>query len=216
MVIDMVLVEILAAVLAVSLVSLIGVMTLSASKKLVGRMLPAMVSFATGTLLAAAFLDLIPEALDYGAPNVMLLTLFGIVSFFMLEKFIHWHHHHAAKDRHAFTYLNLIGDGFHNFIDGIVIAASFLSSPALGITTTMAIIFHEIPQEIGDFFLLIYGGFSRTKALAFFFLSHLEGALPYLLAYTAGHFVYIASADIIPQLVAQRGARVSAVQIASM
>ena len=227
-----VLYDILASVLAVSLLSFVGLVTLSIKKIILERMLFLLVSFATGTLLAAAFLDLIPEAMEYEAANVMLFPLLGIMTFFLLEKSIHWHHHHTKKEVHAFTYLNLIGDGFHNFIDGIVIAASFLHSPALGVTTTIAIIFHEIPQEIGDFSLLIHGGFSRAKALFFnflsaltavaggvlgyFFISSLESALPYLLAYTAGHFIYIATVDLLPELVAHKSPKVSALQVAAI
>src|SRR3989338_8372539 len=227
-----VLYDILASVLAVSLLSFVGLVTLSIKKIILKRMLFLLVSFATGTLLAAAFLDLIPEAMEYEAANVMLFPLLGIMTFFLLEKSIHWHHHHAKKEVHAFTYLNLIGDGFHNFIDGIVIAASFLHSPALGVTTTIAIIFHEIPQEIGDFSLLIHGGFSRAKALFFnflsaltavvggvlgyFFISSLESALPCLLAYTAGHFIYIATVDLLPELVAHKSPKVSALQVAAI
>jgi len=224
---------ILAAVIAVSLISFAGVFTLSLKKELLDKILFILVSFATGTLLGAAFLDLIPEAIEYEAANVMLFPLLGIVSFFIIEKFIFWHHHHTGeKEVHSFTYLNLIGDGFHNFIDGIVIAASFLHSIPLGIATTIAIIFHEIPQEIGDFSLLIHGGFSRGKALffnfvsalaavaggilGFFFISSLEIALPYLLAYTAGHFIYIALTDILPELMEQKDAKISLIQLISM
>ena len=107
-----------------------------------------LVSFATGTLLGASFLDLLPEAVEYGIEDIFLFPLLGIMSFFVIEKFISWHHHNHEKKSHSFTYMNLIGDGFHNFIDGLIIAASFLHSIPLGITTTVAIIFHEIPQEI--------------------------------------------------------------------
>jgi zinc and cadmium transporter len=174
----------------------------------------------------------LPAAVAYGKENIFLFPLFGILSFFVVEKLILWHHHHTKKEAHAFTYLNLIGDAFHNFIDGLIIAASFLYSVPLGITTTVAIIFHEIPQEIGDFSLLVYGGFSRTKALmfnfisallavvggvlGFFFLSSFETLLPYLLAFTAGHFIYIASTDIIPELMEQGGVKTSLAQFVSI
>jgi zinc and cadmium transporter len=224
---------ILASVIIISLISFTGILALSLRKEILDRLLFVFVSFATGTLLGAAFLDLIPEALEYEAHDIMLFPLLGILSFFALEKFIHWHHHHAGiKEVHSFTYLNLIGDGFHNFIDGIVIAASFLHSVPLGITTTVAIIFHEIPQEIGDFSLLIHGGLSHRKALlfnfgsaliavaggvlGFFFLSSLEIALPYLLAFTAGHFIYIAATDILPELIAQKNPKISLIQLLSM
>lgn len=229
----MVLEYILGAVLAVSFVSFVGVVTLSISRKMLDRILFIFVSFATGTLLGAAFLDLIPEAIEYEVPGIMFFTLLGMLSFFVIEKFIHWHHHHAGKkEAHSVTYLNIIGDGFHNFIDGVVIAASFLHSVPVGITTTIAIIFHEIPQEIGDFSILIHGGFSRAKALLFnfasalvavvggllgyLFFSPVESILPYLLAYTAGHFVYIASVDLLPELVEQKSVKISLVQFTSI
>lgn len=228
-----VLLYVLLSVIAVSLISFVGAFAFSLNKKLLNGLIMLLVSLATGTLLAAAFLDLLPEAIEYEVPHLMLFPLMGILSFFVLEKSIHWHHHHTGKkDVHAFTYLNIIGDGMHNFIDGVVIAASFLHSIPLGITTVTAIIFHEIPQEIGDFSLLIHGGFSRSKALFFnflsalaavlggilglFFLSHLEMVLPYLLAFTAGHFIYIASTDILPGLVEQKNPLLSAMQFLSI
>jgi len=223
---------ILAAVTVVSLISFIGVITLALNKKLLKKMLFLLVSFATGSLLAAAFLDLLPEAIKYEAENIFLFPLLGIVTFFIIEKFIYWHHHHAEekkKEVHAFTYLNLIGDGIHNFIDGIVIAAAFIHSIPLGIAATVAIIFHEIPQEIGDFSILIYGGFSRRKALFFNFLSALTAVagaligfyflsisnefLPYLLAFAAGHFIYIAGTDLLPELREQVKAKSSFLQL---
>ncbi len=224
------LVYILLAVTLVSLISLVGVIALSLKKKLLKKMLFFFVSFATGTLMAAAFLDLLPEAIEYGVPNIYLFPVLGIVSFFIIEKFIYWHHHHAGeKDIHPFTYLNLVGDGVHNFIDGIVIAASFLHSVPLGVATTIAIILHEIPQEIGDFSILVYGGFSQMKALffnfltaltavigalvGFFFLTSFEHFLPYLLAFAAGHFIYIAAVDLIPELREERNVKASFLQL---
>lgn len=227
------LVHVLAAVTAVSLVSFAGILAISMKKKLLDRLLFVFVSFATGTLLGAAFMDLLPEAIGYGVRDIFVYPLLGMLSFFVIEKFIYWHHHHTEKkEAHAFTYLNLIGDGLHNFIDGVVIAASFLHSVPLGIATTTAVIFHEIPQEIGDFSLLVYGGFSRMKALffnflsalaavlggiiGFFFFSSFESFIPMLLAYTAGHFIYIASVDIIPELMEYRGAKASVMQFLSI
>ena len=158
---------ILIAVLIVSLISLIGIFFISLKKKILDKLLLILVAFASGALLGGAFLHLLPEAYEECACQmVFVMVLFGIIFFFLMEKLLYWRHCHKGKcDIHAFTYLNLIGDGIHNFIDGLIIAAGFLGSIPLGITTTLAIIFHEIPQEIGDFGVLVYGGFSRRKAL---------------------------------------------------
>lgn len=223
---------ILLALVLVSLISLVGVVTVAINKKRMRNLLFIFVSFAVGTLLGVSFLDLLPESMEYGTRIVFVFPLLGIMSFFILEKFIFWHHRHEEKEVHSFTYLNLIGDALHNFIDGAVIAASFLHSVPLGIATTVAIIFHEIPQEIGDFGVLIYGGFSRTKALMFNFLSALTAVmggvvgfyfltafsnlLPFLLAFTAGNFIYIAGVDLLPELRKHRDARTSLIQLVSI
>jgi len=158
------------------------------------------------------------------AEGIFVYFVLGIVVFLMLERFFHWRHcHEGICEIHAFTYLNLIGDGIHNFIDGAVIAVSFLISFNLGIITTMAVILHEIPQELGDFGVLVYGGFSKARALFFNFLSAitaLGGALTAylfanvvkdissgLLAFTAGGFIYIASSDLIPEIHKQKDNR---------
>ena len=212
------LIPIIIAVFIVSLMSLIGIFFISLKKKLLNKILLILVAFASGALLGGAFLHLLPEAYEECACQmVFVMVLLGIIFFFLMEKLLYWRHCHKGKcDVHAFTYLNLIGDGFHNFIDGLIIAAGFLASIPLGITTTLAIIFHEIPQEIGDFGVLIYGGFSKKKALLFNFLSALTALLgaifgyylssliqnitPFLLAFAAGGFIYIASSDLIPEL----------------
>ncbi len=214
---------IMLAVFAVSAISLVGIFALSLKEKLLDRALFFLVSFATGTLIGAAFADLLPEALELGSgigfdtKTILLIAVSGILVFFALEKFLHWYHCHKGKcEVHTFNYLNLVGDGLHNFIDGAVIAATFLVDFNLGMVATLAIIAHEIPQEIGDFAILVYGGFSKTKALAFNFLSALAsfaGAfcvilvsstvaniLPLLLAFGAGGFIYIATADLMPEL----------------
>ena len=210
-----VLTNILLSVIIVSLISLIGAFTLL-TKKNINKFLTLMISFSAGTLLGAAFLDLLPEVIESNLKNVGYMILFGILIFFILEKIIKWHHHHKGSETHSFTHLNLIGDSIHNFIDGAIIATSFIVSTQLGIVTSIAIFFHEIPQEIGDFSLLLYGGFSKTKALLFNFLTALTaifGAIvaylfsnfveqfaPYLTAFAIGMFIYIGAADLIPEL----------------
>ncbi len=214
----MILLWILASTLLVSLISLIGIISFLIKGKVLDKILFLFVGFAAGSLIGAAFLHLLPEALEKtSANNVFLATLFGFVLFFLLERYLYWRHcHDGVCDVHTFTYLNLIGDGLHNFIDGLVIAASFLASVEIGIITTLGVIFHEIPQEMGDFSILVYGGFSKTKALLFNFLTALTAILgsligyflvakfshlsSFILPFTAGGFIYIGSCDLIPEL----------------
>lgn len=226
------LLQILIAVLIVSLVSVLGILIFFREKTL-NRILFFLVSFAAGTLLGAAFLDLLPEALEDGfKESVPVFILLGMLSFFILEKFLYWHHHHAGHEHeevHGFTYLNIVGDAIHNFLDGAVIAISFMNNTALGIVTTIAIIAHEIPQEIADFSILIYGGFSRAKALVYNFLTALTAVLGALAAYfysgtikdstilitsfAVGGFVYIASTDLIPEIHKEKDLKKSLVQL---
>ncbi len=175
-----------------------------------------LVSFAAGVLLGVAFLDLIPEAF-VSSESVMLYVLGGIVLFYMAEKSLLWYHCHDSDkcDIHTSSYLVILGDTVHNFIDGVVIAVSFLVNIPLGISTSIAVFFHEIPQEMGDFSILLHGGMPRRKVLFYNLLSALfalAGAtLTYLfssiiqpisalmVALVAGGFIYIATADLIPE-----------------
>jgi zinc and cadmium transporter len=194
------------------------------------RMLSPMVSFAIGALLGAAFLAILPHAFEVpgvDAHSVTLTVLCGILVFFLLEKMVIWRHCHTEdceahvpdmdKVRKAATgNLILIGDGIHNMVDGVLIAAAFLTDVHLGVVTSIAVIAHEIPQELGDFAILLHSGFSRGKALvynmlaslttviggvvAYFSLSLANVAVPYVLAIAASSFIYIAVADLIPGL----------------
>jgi len=209
------LLTILSAVLIVSLISLVGVFFISLSKKKLNRIVNYLVAIASGALLGGAFIHILPEIMEAG-PQMFLFVLFGILFFFLLEKIMYWRHCHDGECTvHAFTYLSLIGDAVHNFIDGIIISTAFLVSVPIGISATISIIFHEIPQEIGDFAVMIYGGFSKKKALMYnflsgatallgaivgYFLSSITGIIPILLALSAGGFIYIASSDLIPEL----------------
>ncbi|MBS3096532.1 ZIP family metal transporter [Candidatus Woesearchaeota archaeon] len=226
------LLQILIAVLIVSLVSILGILIFF-RKKTLNRILFFLVSFAAGTLLGAAFLDLLPEALEGGfKESVPVFILLGMLSFFILEKFLYWHHHHAGHEHeevHGFTYLNIVGDAIHNFLDGAVIAISFMNNTALGIITTIAIIAHEIPQEIADFSILIYGGFSKAKALvynfltaltavigalaAYFYSGAIENSTIFLTSFAVGGFVYIASTDLIPEIHKEKDLKKSLVQL---
>jgi len=192
--------------------------------------LPHLVSFATGALLGAAFLGLIPHALDAmgegGTHAVGLALLLGILSFFLLEKFVLWRHchddpcemhspSHAARDA-ASASLILAGDAFHNVLDGVLVAAAFMTDPRLGVVTAAAVFAHEIPQEVGDLAILLHGGLSRRRALtlnllasltsvlggvaAYFALGAALHLLPYALAVAASSFIYVAVADLIPGL----------------
>lgn len=203
----------------VSLISLIGVFTISLKKEFLKKILLTLVAFAAGSLLGAAFFELIPAAIKHGGVEVISYVFLGLITFFVMEKYIYWHHCHdvnCKKHHHPMTYLNLIGDAIHNFIDGALIAASFAANAPLGLVTTFAIIAHEIPQEIGDFAILIQGGFSRKKALLFNFISALfavlgvlvtfcfvgsiDNLIPFLLAFAGGGFIYVATADLIPEI----------------
>jgi zinc and cadmium transporter len=182
-------------------------------------LVPWLISYATGTLLGAAFLGMIPAGLSRApAAKLMATVLAGIVLFFVLEKLVLWRHCHDSEcEIHGRAGpLILIGDAFHNFVDGVVIAAAFLSSIPLGIAASFAVIAHEIPQEIGDFAILLDNGYGRMKAfvlntlsaaatlpgavVAYFWLGETRGAVPYILAISAASFIYIAAADLIPGL----------------
>jgi len=214
----MALIWILTSTFIVSLISLVGVFTLAVNERLLQSILFSLIGFSAGALLGSSFLHLLPEVLKNTEITIVsYFLILGIVLFFLLERFFHWRHcHEGVCSIHAFTYLNLIGDGMHNFFDGMVIAASFLVSIKLGIVTTLAVIFHEIPQELGDFGVLVYGGFSKQKALTYNFISALTAVLGALTGYfiadlgvnfskfilplTAGGFIYIATSDLIPEL----------------
>jgi len=239
----MTLFNIIIATLFISLLSLIGAITFLKKIKVNQKTMMLLVAFAAGTLLATSFFELLPEAvhlfedqehdelvaLDDGLhtdegtdeeshifwPGIYMFL--GITLFYIIEKFIHWHHHHDLDcHHHAVSSLSIVGDIFHNFLDGLLIAAAFSVNPSAGIVTTIAIALHEIPQELGDLAILLHSGYSKARALlvnfisacfsiaggiiGFFFLSSVEGAIGPLIAVTAGAFLYIALADIIPEI----------------
>ena len=211
------------------------------------RLTPYLLSFATGTVLATALIGLLPEAIEQASVRTVSFTVLGgVVVFFVLESLVIWRHahadghghaHHPGEHQHALSAIKpanliLIGDAFHNFVDGVAVAAAFLASPALGVATAVAVIGHEIPQELGDFVLLLEGGFSRAKALLWNGLSGLAtlaGALlayvalaqatwvvPYALAVAASGFLYIGLADLVPGLHGRRGAASGILQFLMM
>ncbi|MBU0963983.1 ZIP family metal transporter [Patescibacteria group bacterium] len=209
------------SVLAVSLVSLIGILALSINQIRLKKILLLLVSFAAGSLLGGAFIHLLPEAFAESEITEIIpfIILLGIVFFFFLEKILCWRHCHiptSDEHPHPLGINNLVGDGFHNLIDGMIIAGAYMVSVPVGIATTVAVLLHEIPQEIGDFGVLLHAGYTKKKAIFFNFLSALaavvgavltliigssvEHAQEYLIPFTIGGFIYIATADLIPEL----------------
>jgi zinc and cadmium transporter len=209
---------ILISTFLVSIISFIGILTFFVKEKLLGKILLLLVSLSAGALIGGAFLHLIPEAMaEFASDKVFIYVLIGFILFFLVEKILHWRHCHIEKCRvHTFAYMSLWGDCMHNFIDGLIIAAGFWTSIYLGIVTTLAVAIHEIPQEIGDFGVLVYGGFKKIKALflnficaltaifggvfGYFLSSYIDSSIKFLLAFAAGGFIYIAASDLIPEL----------------
>lgn len=249
-------------IIVIGSLSLIGAFMISIREKTLDKILFILIAFGTGTILASALFDLIPESLHHleelnaeGATitesSLFIFVIFGFVMFFIIERFIYWFHGHAhEKDDQlvcytgidegggmsiirgnkikSFALLNLIGDGLHNFLDGVIIMVAFMSGTRNGIIVTLAVLFHEFPQEIGDFGILIYGGFSKKKALFFNFLSGMVALLGgllafvlsdvlelfnfFFLAFSGGGFLYIASAELMPELLKQKDLKKSIIQ----
>ncbi|UCD02823.1 MAG: ZIP family metal transporter [Candidatus Aenigmatarchaeota archaeon] len=224
----------LLSVFFISLLSLVGLASFLVGKKRMTAMLLFLISFAAGSLFGGAFLHLLPEALEEigDAGAVGFYMLFGLMIFFVLEKFVQWRHCHlptTSDHPHPFAYMNLVGDALHNFIDGLMIGVAYIVSIPLGIATTLAVIFHEIPQEIGDFGVLIHGGFKKKKAVLLNFLtallavigamvglalgSSVESFALIVIPITAGGFIYIAGSDLIPEMHKECSARRSTLQL---
>ena len=219
------LLPIIIATTIVSLISVVGVVLIF-NKKISDSFLTSLISLAAGSLLAVALLDLLPEAIESGQFEVQ--TIFGavltsILFFFLLERTLHWHHcrcddlnRERQKNKKYLAYFNLAGDGIHNLIDGFLIASAFMIRYELGVVVTLAVILHEIPQEISDFGVLLYAGLTKIKAIVynlataltavsgailfFFFGSNFESIIPLMAAFAAGNFIYLATADLMPDL----------------
>lgn len=214
----------LISVIIVSLISVIVALPLIIKKNISNKVLLFLLSISVGVLLSTVFMDFLPEVMshDYSI-KVAYYILLGFLVMFILEKFIHFHHSKNCENgncghSHAYNLapINLIGDGIHNFIDGLVIAGAYAVDITLGITATISIIFHEIPQEIADFGVLLYSGMSKKKALMFNFLSassaimgtvvgiflvgKLHGFHDFIIPFAAGNFIYIAASNLVPQL----------------
>jgi zinc and cadmium transporter len=223
----------LLSVVVVSAASLVGLATISLDKARLRRLATGLVSFAVGALLGDAFIHLIPSTFEGGRPSLgpSLLILGGILLFFVVEKLLLHHHgplhehEHAGTDaRPALAAINVFGDAVHNLIDGVLIGASYLASPALGLATTFAVLFHEIPQELGDFGILVHSGLGVRRAVLLNLASASMAVLGTVIALAAGSvagkvvadllipvagggFVYIAAADLIPELQHDRSLR---------
>lgn len=221
-----ILLNIVIATFSVGIISFVGILVFykNSSEKLV----EITISLAAGALLGAVFLSILPELFSQSSNGEGLkpltlstIILISIIAFFLVERMFHWHHCQCDRPYHPggkrpMGYINLFGDGFHNFVDGALIASSFLIDPLLGIVTTVVIVLHEIPQEISDFSILLYSGFSKAQALwwnfvsalmavlggvlAFYFSQSLDTLIPILLAVASGSFLYLAMSDIMPEL----------------
>jgi zinc and cadmium transporter len=212
----------LVSVTIISLVSLVGIITLSIETSVLRKILIYVVSFAAGALFGDAFFHLLPEAISSAGgmtSTISISIIAGIALMFLIEKYVHWHHCHlpiTENHVHPFSIMNLVGDSVHNFIDGLIIGISYLVSIKVGIATSIAIILHEIPQEMSDFGVLIHGGFTKAKALLANFATALTAVLGCIIAlslgsnsqsmisilipFAAGGFIYIAGSDLIPEL----------------
>ncbi len=250
------------SIFLIGCLSLVGLFLVSIKERTLDGILFILVAFATGTILASALFDLIPESIHHleelieGGSSISENYVFGFiilgyVVFFVLERFVYWFHGHAhqkgeelvcydtltegsdktVKERgkvKSFVFLNLVGDGLHNFLDGLIIMVAFLTGFANGVVVSLAVLFHELPQEIGDFGILLYGGFSKKKALGFNFLSAmiamlggilafiLSGTLEifnmFFLAFSGGGFLYLASTELMPELLKEKKLKKSIIQ----
>lgn len=225
------------AVMAISAISLVGLVTLTLRGTVLRKSLLILISFAAGALLGDAFLHLLPEIVeeqDGFTISTSFGLLAGVIAFFVLEKVLHWHHAHIASEEvlHPVAITNLVGDALHNLVDGAIVAGAFLASTKLGIATAIAVALHEIPQEIGDFGILLHAGLPPRRALLLNFLtgltaiagagltlaasSFVQGLETVLIPVTAGGFVYIASTDLLPELHKEPEGGKSVVQLVAL
>lgn len=225
------------SVIIVSLISLFGILFFAMKAKNLNKILWILVGFATGALLGDVFLHLIPELVEESrfTLNSGFLILGGLIIFFVLEKFVNWRHCHREGEKdhktHTLATMNLVGDALHNFIDGMIVAGSYLVSWQVGLATTIAVILHEIPQEIGDFGVLLHAGLTKAKAVYYNFLTALtsiigalfvlatnkEFGLGVIIPITIGGFLYIAGSDLIPELHKEKySLKTSATQLISI
>jgi len=212
-----ILLYILLATIIDGFVALAGASSLLLKEKTVRKLVKVLIAFSAGALLSGAFFHLLAESIEELPIDFAFYMVFaGFILFFLIEKFLHWHHCHEGEcDVHPVSYLILFGDAVHNFIDGLVIAASFLVDISFGVITTLLILGHEFPQELGDFAIMLHGGMEKRKALFYNFLAQLTavaggllgyflslsvGSVSFLLPFAAGGFIYIAASDLVPEL----------------
>lgn len=226
----------ISSTLIVSIISITGIFFLAMRTDKLQKIVFVLVSFAVGALLGNVFFHLLPESFEVIESNTVIavLVMAGILVFFVMEKFLHWHHGHKIEDIHqqhpkSYGYISLFADGVHNFTDGILIAAGWMASPEIGIATTLAVILHEIPQEISDFGILIHAGFTAKKAILLNFYAALAAVLGnvitlmlgtsfemlavYVLPVAAGGFIYLAGTDLMPELNKDRSKLNSVIQL---
>lgn len=228
---------IIGSVVAVSLLSIIGALPLLLTRQVPKTILRALLSLSVGTLLSGVFLHFLPEMLHEGYTiSGALLILTGFFIFFLIEKLVHFHHKHGLREGHHHAYhlapMNLAGEALHNFLDGLVIAGSYLVSVPLGIAATVSVLLHELPQELADFGILLYAGMSKRKALVYNFLAALTAILGALVGillhnistsftaiiipFTIGSFIYIGAANLIPELHKEHGVKQTFVQLLAL
>ncbi len=225
---------IIIASIATSVVSLVGIFTLLMNKTLTQKLLLIFISLSAGIMMGGTFFHLLPEALTQLPINTALfITLISFILFLLIEKLLHWRHcHDGVCDNHnTLGYMNLIGDGLHNLIDGLIIAGAFLTDIKLGIVITLGVVLHEIPQELSDFGVLVYSGFSKKRALFFNLFSAITSVLGALIGYfasfyitdlssfllplAAGGFLYVSASDLIPEIREQTNLNRSRVAVAT-
>jgi zinc and cadmium transporter len=212
------LIWILLSTIIISAISLVGMITLGLNEKSLKKLILFLVSLSAGALMGGAFLHLIPESLlSFQANTVFILVLAGFGLFFCVEHYLKWRHCHDKEcEIHTFAHMNMFGESIHNFIDGLIIAAAFITSTPVGIAATIAVSIHEIPQEFGDFGILVHGGYKKSKALllnflvaltviiggiiGYFFSSMTQMSISSLLPIAAGGFIYIGASDLIPEM----------------
>jgi len=215
----------------VSATSLVSIFSLMLKKGRTEKLIFYLVSLSVGALLGGAFLHLIPEAYEkLPNVNIFLFIIVGFLLFFCIEKFLHWHHCHKGNCKiNPFAYMNLVGDGIHNFIDGMIVAVAYIASIPLGIITTFVIALHELPQEMGEFGVLVYAGYSKKKAtfynflsgltaiiggiIGFFLYNYVDSLMIFILPIAAGGFLYIAASDLIPELKKEVSLKKSAISL---
>ncbi|MCW4049780.1 MAG: ZIP family metal transporter [Candidatus Bathyarchaeota archaeon] len=223
----------------ISLLSFIGIFTISLNDKTLHRILTVLVAYSAGTILGAALFDLLPEAIELVDENLVFpIVAGGFVFFMFLERILYWYHGHGHthefehdEDRppESFAYLNLIGDFIHNFIDGMIIAAGFINGFSIGMTTAIAVAFHELPQEMGDYGILVFAGIERRRALILnfaaalsvvaggvfgsMFIGMVESLSGWMIAFSAGAFIFLSASELIPEMHEKNDRRRAVIQM---